>query len=55
MTRFGKQNKIRKPKQDSETKTRFGNQTRFGKQNKIRKPNKIPGKTQRLPGISIEI
>ena len=61
MTRFGNQNKIRKPKQDSETKqdsgnkTRFGNQTRFGKQNKILETNKIPGKTQRLPGISIEI
>ena len=35
--------------------TRFGNQTRFGKQNKILETNKIPGKTQRLPGISIEI
>lgn len=43
------QDKIREPKQDSETKARFGNQS------KIRETNKIPGKTQRLPGISIEI
>lgn len=47
-TRFGNQNKIRKPEQDLEAKTRIGSQ------NKILKPNKIPGKTQRLPGISIE-
>lgn len=39
----------KKPKQDLRTETRFGNQ------NKIRETNKIPGKTQRLPGISIEI
>lgn len=43
------QKRRERPGQDSGTKTRFGNQ------NKIRETNKIPGKTQRLPGISIEI
>lgn len=37
------QKRRERPGQDS------GNKTKFGKQ------NKIPGKTQRLPGISIEI
>lgn len=43
------QEKERRTEKEGKTRTRFGNQS------KIRETNKIPGKTQRLPGISIEI